>query len=160
MIKGIVNPKILIVEDEQSIQQVICFFLKQYDFDVKGVSGGMEAIQVIQEFMPQLIVLDLVMQPVSGWDVLAWLHAHHLTPQIPVLVMSALVKVRERLHGFEMGAIEYIAKPTQPSKIVERIQSLLAMSVEQRLLLQHERLQEQRQVWRRLSLAQRNNFAY
>jgi DNA-binding response OmpR family regulator len=152
--------RILIVEDERAIQQVMCFFFKHHDFEVLGVSGGQEAICAIPEFKPALIILDLVMRPVSGWDVLEWLHAHNLTTQIPVLVVSALVNLTEQIQGFEKGAIEYITKPTQPSVIVERVQLLLAMSVEQRMKLQNERLAEQRKVLNRLYAAQPGDFMY
>jgi DNA-binding response OmpR family regulator len=150
--------RILIVDDEPAIQQVMCFFFKLHKFEVRGVSGGLEAIHSIPEFRPQLIILDLVMRPVSGWDVLEWLHTHRF--HIPVLVVSALVNVTEQLHGFEKGAIEYITKPTQPSVIVERVHSLLAMSTEQRTLLRRQRMDEQRQILKHLYAAQSDNFTY
>lgn len=152
--------RILIVDDEPAIQQVMCFFFKLHKFEVLGVSGGQEAIQAISEFRPHLIILDLVMRPVSGWDVLEWLHAHRLTTQIPVLVVSALVNLAEQLHGFEKGAVEYITKPTQPSVIVERVRTLLAMSTEQRTLLKHKRMDEQRRILKHLYAAQVENFMY
>ncbi len=152
--------RILIVDDEPAIQQVLCFFFKLHKFEVLGVSGGQEAIQVIPEFRPQLIILDLVMRPVSGWDVLEWLHVHRLANQIPVLVVSALVNLSDQLHGFERGAIEYITKPTQPSVIVERVRILLAMSAEQRTVLQRKRMDEQRQILKHLHAAQAENVMY
>jgi DNA-binding response OmpR family regulator len=148
--------RILIVEDEPAIQQVMCFFFRMHSFEVIGASGGLEAIQLIPEFRPQLIILDLVMRPVSGWDVLEWLHTQRF--QIPVLVVSALVNLAEQLHGFEKGAVEYITKPTQPSVIVERVCSLLSMSTEQRTMLQHQRMDEQRQRLEHLYAAQADNF--
>ncbi len=152
--------RVLIIEDEHTIQQVMCFFFRHHNFDVLGVSGGQEAIQAIPEFKPQLIILDLVMRPVSGWDVLEWLHVHHLTTQIPVLVVSALVNLAEQVHSFEKGAVEYITKPTQPSVIVERVRILLEMSVEQRTLLQHKRMDEHRRVLSRLYANQPDDFIY
>ena len=152
--------RILVVEDEFSIQQVLCFFLKHHDFDVRTASNGQEALQLIPEFRPHLIILDLVMQPGSGWDVLHWLREQRLTPQIPVLVVSALVHLSEQMHGFEEGAIEYITKPTQPSIIVERVQALLALSVEQRAMLQHKRMDEQRKTLDRLAAARQNEIIY
>ena len=152
--------RILIVDDEPAIQQVMCFFFKLHKFEVLGVSGGQEAIQAIPEFKPHLIILDLIMRPVSGWDVLEWLHAHRSTIQIPVLVMSALVNLAEQLHGFEKGAIEYMTKPTQPSVIVERVRALLAMSTEQRTMLQHKRMDEQRRILKHLYAAQSENCMY
>ena len=158
--KSVEKKRILIVEDEPMIQQVLCILVRHGDFDVLGVSSGQEAMLVIPEFNPHLIILDLLMHPVSGWDVLHWLRANHLTPRIPVLVVSALVHLTEQMHGFEEGAIEYIPKPTQPSIIVQRVRALLSMSIEQRRRLQLKRMDEQRKTLARLSAAQMDKFVY
>ncbi|HEY5005932.1 MAG TPA: response regulator [Ktedonobacteraceae bacterium] len=152
--------KILIVEDEPSIQQVLCFFLNHNGFEVLGVSNGQDAIRAISEFDPQLVILDLIMRPVSGWDVLAWLRVNRPASSLPVIVLSALVNLKEQMHGFEEGAVEYITKPTQPSAIVERVRTILAMSTEQRKLLQRKRLDDQRRTLARLSRTQRDEFVY
>lgn len=152
--------RILVVEDEMAIQQVLCFFLKHHNFEVMAASNGQEAMQIIPEFQPNLIVLDLVMQPGSGWDVLHWLRANRLLPHIPVLVVSALVQLREQMQVFEEGAIEYLTKPTQPSVIVERVRALLALSTEQRAMLQHKRMDEQRKTLKRLHSPQPDEFVY
>jgi DNA-binding response OmpR family regulator len=154
-----VRARILVVEDEKSIQQVLCFFLNASGFDVRGVSNGKEAMQAIAEFAPHLILLELMMRPISGWDVLNWLHAN-LAPSPPVIVLSTLVNLKEQMHGFEEGAIDYITKPTQPSAIVERVRAILAMSAEQRGVLQRTRLDEQRKTLARLYHRQREEFAY
>jgi DNA-binding response OmpR family regulator len=158
--ESVEKQRILIVEDEPMIRQVLCILVRHGDFDVLGVSSGQEAMLVIPEFKPHLIILDLLMHPVSGWDVLHWLRANHLTPHIPVLVVSALVHLTEQMHGFEEGAIEYIPKPTQPSIIVERVRALLSMSTEQRRRLQLKRMDEQRKTLARLSAAQMDEFVY
>ena len=152
--------RILIIEDEAMIQQVLRICLKCRDFNVLGVSSGQEAMRVIPEFKPHLIILDLLMHPISGWDVLHWLRAKRLTPHIPVLVISALVHLTEQMQGFEEGAIEYIPKPTQPSIIVERVHTLLAMSAKQRSMFQHKRINEQRDVLRCLAATQFDEFLY
>ncbi len=152
--------RILVVEDEVTIQQVLCFFLKHQGFEARGVSDGREAIRVIPEFRPHLIILDLMMRPVSGWDVLRWLRTNALIPQLPVLVVSSLVHLSEQVHGFEEGAIEYITKPTQPSFIVERVRALLAMSVEQRTALYSKRIAEKRKTLDRLYAMQPDEFVH
>jgi DNA-binding response OmpR family regulator len=152
--------RILIIEDEAMIQQVLCICLKHRDFDVLGVSSGQEAMLIIPDFKPHLIILDLLMHPISGWDVLHWLREEHLTPHIPVLVVSALVHLTEQMQGFEEGAIEYIPKPTQPSIIVERVRTLLAMSAKQRSVLQYKRMNEQRDILARLAATQFDGFLY
>ncbi|GCE17754.1 response regulator transcription factor [Dictyobacter kobayashii] len=152
--------RILVVEDELAIQQVLCFFLRHHDFEVEAASNGQEAMRIIPEFQPHLIILDLVMQPGSGWDVLQWLRANHLIPGIPVLVVSALVHLTEQLQGIEEGAIEYLTKPTQPSVIVERVRALLSLDAEQRNMLHHKRIDEQRKTLDRLTSTQPDEFVY
>ncbi|GLV57272.1 hypothetical protein KDH_41080 [Dictyobacter sp. S3.2.2.5] len=152
--------RILIVEDEQAIQQVLGFFLRHHGFEVAVASNGQEAIRTIPEFQPHLIILDLVMQPGSGWDVLHWLRNNHLLPGIPVLVVSALVHLTDQMQGFEEGAIEYLTKPTQPSVIVERVRALLSLSAEQRAMLHHKRMDEQRRTLDRLTSMQPDEFVY
>jgi DNA-binding response OmpR family regulator len=159
MHESVQKKKILIVEDEPMIRQVLCTLLKHRDFDVLGVSSGQEAMQTIPEFNPHLIILDLLMHPVSGWDVLHWLRTNHLTPHIPVLVASALVHLNEQMHSFEEGAIDYVPKPTQPSIIMERVQALLSMNAKQRSMLHRRRIDEQRETLARLS-AQADEFVY
>jgi DNA-binding response OmpR family regulator len=152
--------RILLVEDERSIQQILCFFLRHHDFEVLAVSNGLAAIQVIPEFQPHLIILDLVMHPGTGWDVLHWLRANLFIPRVPVLVISALVHVAEQMQGFEEGAIEYITKPTQPSRIVERVSALLSLDIEELAVLQHKHMDEQRKTLQRLAVEQPDEFAY
>ncbi|GAC1388831.1 MAG: hypothetical protein NVS4B11_03970 [Ktedonobacteraceae bacterium] len=152
--------KILVVEDEADIRQVLCFFLRHSGYDVLDVASGREAIQAIPEYCPHLIVLDLMMQPVSGWDVLHWLHNVHQCPSLPVLILTARVHFSDQIRGFEEGAVEYITKPTQPSKVVERVRTLLSLTTEQRLLRQRKRIDDQRKTLGRLCAAQADEFVY
>ncbi len=160
MYESVQKKRILLVEDESMIRQVLCICLKERDFDILGVTSGQEAMLVIPEFNPHLIILDLLMHPISGWDILHWLRANHLTPRIPVLVTSALVHLTEQMQGFEEGAIEYIPKPTQPSIIRECVHKLLAMTDDQRRKFYHKRMDEQRKVLAYLSAAQFDEFVY
>lgn len=152
--------RILVVEDEIDIQHVLCFFLQKAGFETLGVCGGQEAIDSIPHYHPDLIILDLMMYPVSGWDVLHWLRNNHLIPALPIIVITALVHLKEQLQGFEEGAVEYLTKPTQPSVIVERVRTLLSLSLEQRQMLQHKRIDEQRHTLERISAAQPEEFAW
>ncbi len=152
--------KILVVEDDEDILRVLCAFLEFARFEVQGVTNGQEAISVIPEYCPHLVVLDLMMQPVNGFEVLNWLRVNHLTPPLPVLVLTALTHVTEQVHGFEEGAVEYMTKPTQPSVLVERINTILSLSVEQRSLLRHKRMDEQRRVMEQLLTPQSDEFVY
>lgn len=152
--------KILVVEDEADIRQVLVFFLKHSGFEVLSVSNGQEAIQVIPKFAPDLIILDIIMHPVNGWEVLQWLRAQQLTPPLPVLALTALAHVSDQMQGFEEGAVEYLTKPTQPSAVVERVNTILSLNNEQRFMRQRKRLDEQRKTLDRLEAPQRDDFTY
>jgi DNA-binding response OmpR family regulator len=154
------QPKILVVEDDADIRQILSVFLKHSGFEVHTVADGQEALLTIPEFHPSLIVLDLMMQPVSGWDVLRWLQTNHevSTETIPVLILTALTHIDQQVDGFEAGAVEYMTKPTQPGKIVERIHTILSLSPEQRTMLRRKRIEEQRAVLERLRAPQPDEY--
>lgn len=157
--------KILVVEDEAYIQQVLCVYLTYSGFEVCSASDGQEAIRIIPEFCPHLIVLDLMMQPVNGWEVLRWLRGEGPTGEasfshIPVLVLTARTKLSEQARGYEEGAVEYMTKPTQPSVLVERVHAILAMDPEQRASRRHQRRDQQRKTLERLNAPQPDEFAF
>ena len=153
------STRILVVEDDANIQHVLCVYLKHSGFEVRGASDGQEAISTIPEFCPHLIVLDLMMRPVDGWEVLHWLRSRRqIAP--PVLILTALTQLEDQVHGFEAGAVEYLTKPTQPRVIVERIRKILALTHEQRKLLQHQLQEQQRKTLDLISAPQPDEFIY
>lgn len=152
--------KILIVEDEADIRQVLCFFLRHSGYEVLDVASGEEAIEVIPEYQPHLLILDLMMPGTTGWDVLQWLHEAYQHPMLPVIILTALVHFPDQIRGFEEGAVEYITKPTQPMKVVERVQLLLSLTPEERLLRQRKRIDEQKKTLERLLAAKEDGFVF
>jgi DNA-binding response OmpR family regulator len=155
-----IKARVLIVEDEGDIRQVLCLYLQHSGFEVRGVPNGVDAMRMIPEFLPNLVVLDLVMQPIDGWEVLHWLRIDGRIPPLPVLVMTAQTSLHQQIQGFEEGAVEYMTKPTQPSILVERIRQLLSLSTEQQLLLRHKRIDEKRKVLERLNAPALDEFVY
>ncbi len=145
------SPKrILVVEDDSDIRQVLSVYLKHSGFEVSCASNGQEALALIVSFKPELVILDIMMRPVNGWEVLQWLSAQQFTPPVPVLVLTALSRLDEQVHGYEEGAIDYIVKPTQPGAIVDRIHAMLRLSAEQRTLFQRKRIDERRSMLERV----------
>jgi DNA-binding response OmpR family regulator len=154
------KPRILVVEDDSSLLNVLCTFLSYSCFDVRGALGGEEAIALVNTFAPHLVVLDLNMRPVSGWEVLQWLREQELVPPLRVLVLTAVTAMTDRVRGLEEGAIDYMTKPAQPTVLVERIRSLLAIDDEQLIYLHQKRVREQRQALKRLIIPERDEFVY
>lgn len=152
--------KVLVVEDDADIQQVLCFFLKHSNFDVCSVFNGQDAITTIPVYQPDLVILDIMMRPVSGWEVLYWLRDNQFTPPLPVLVLTAQIQLAEQVHGFEAGAVEYVTKPTQPSSIVERVRTILSLNIDQRIMLQRKRMEEQQQALDHVRTRAVDEFVY
>jgi len=152
------NHKILVVEDEADIRQVLCFFLRHSGYEVRDVASGEEAIEIIPEYQPHLLILDIMMHGMSGWDVLQWLHELQQHPMVPVIILTARVHFSDQIRGFEEGAVEYITKPTQPMKVVERVHILLSLTAEQRLLRQRKRIDDQKKMLERLLAANEDDF--
>lgn len=151
--------RILVVEDDFDIRQILSVYLKHCGFEVSCASDGQEAIPLITSYQPHLLILDLMMRRVDGWEVLHWLNTQRLHPPVPVLVLTACSRLDEQLRGFEAGAIDYIVKPTQPGVIVDRINALLDLSVEQRSLFQRKRIDERRSMLERAQ-AQQDEFIF
>lgn len=152
--------RILVVEDEADIRQVLCFFLRHSGYEVIDVANGEDAIKAIPEYCPHLIILDLMMNGKSGWDVLRWLHEVYHHPTLPVIILTALVHYSDQVRGFEEGAFEYITKPMQPTRVVERVELLLSLTAEQRLLRQRKRIDDQKKTLARLSATPVDEFAF
>ena len=152
--------KILVVEDEADIRQVLCFFLRHSGYDVLDVASAKEAIQLIPTYQPHLLILDIMMGDTPGWNVLHWLHEEYPHPMLPVIILTALVQFSDQIRGFEEGAVEYITKPMQPMKVVERVQLLLSLTPEERLLRQRKRIDDQKKTLERLLAAKEDEFVY
>lgn len=142
--------RILVVEDDPDIRLVLSEYLKFTGFEVSSACDGQEAIALISSYQPHLVVLDLIMYPVSGWEVLQWLRAQRQPFPLPVLVLTALSSLDQQVRSLEEGAIEYIIKPTQPAIIVDRIRALLGLNAEQRTMFRRKRIDEQRSMLERV----------
>ena len=94
----------------------------------------------------------------SGWEVLEWVRTSHIDAAIPVLILTALVQFSDQMQGLERGAVDYITKPMQPGRVVERVRQLLSSSVEQRSVRRQSLIDERRQILERLTAAQAEEF--
>jgi DNA-binding response OmpR family regulator len=118
--------KILIAEDERDIRDLITFTLRFAGHEVVPTSNGEEAYLTAQKELPDLILLDVRMPRMSGYEACAQIKAHSSTRNIPVVFLSAKGQESEVKTGIEAGAEEYILKPFSPDQLTERIRSILA----------------------------------
>lgn len=117
--------KILIAEDERDIRDLITFTLRFAGHEVTATSDGEEAYQMAQQMTPDLILLDVRMPRMNGYDACKKIKASEKTQHIPVVFLSAKGQEAEILTGMEVGATEYIVKPFSPDQLTEQVQEIL-----------------------------------
>lgn len=113
---------ILLVDDEQLIIDSLSYSLKREGFDVHAVADGLSAIKAVEELKPDLIVLDLMLPDISGFEVCRRLRTFTATP---VIMLTARGEEIDRVLGLEVGADDYLAKPFSFRELLARIQAML-----------------------------------
>jgi len=117
--------KILIAEDERDIRDLITFTLRFAGHDVVATSNGEEAYGTAQKILPDLILLDVRMPRMTGYEACEKLKASQSTQHIPVVFLSAKGQESEVQTGIRAGALEYILKPFAPDQLTERVHTIL-----------------------------------
>jgi DNA-binding response OmpR family regulator len=117
--------KILVAEDERDIRELIEFALRLADFEVVLAKNGAEAIERAVAEQPDLILLDVRMPKMSGYEACRHLKENPSTSQIPVVFLSAKGQGREIEQGLDSGALEYIVKPFAPDDLADRVKGFL-----------------------------------
>lgn len=113
---------ILIVEDEPSIAEVVGLYLKRAGYQVIFAQDGIEAQDKIESESPDLIVMDLMLPIIDGFELTRWLRAQNDTP---IIMLTARRDEVDRITGLEMGADDYILKPFSPQEVVSRVRAVL-----------------------------------
>ena len=115
-------PEILIVEDEPSIAEVVELYLRRAGYQVQTVGDGDHALRILEEHLPDLLVLDVMLPGVDGFSILRWLRDRGDTP---VIFITARREEVDRIAGLEMGADDYVIKPFSPQELVSRVRAVL-----------------------------------
>ncbi|MDR1251065.1 MAG: response regulator [Treponema sp.] len=117
--------KLLIVDDEKINLEFFEVMLSKLGFVVEEANDGVEALEKVKRFHPDLILLDNVMPRMSGWEVTKTLKADPKYKDIPIIMFSALDDVKDKVAGFELGVDDYITKPFNFSEVLARIKATL-----------------------------------
>jgi DNA-binding response OmpR family regulator len=117
--------KILIVDDEQLNLEFFEVMLSKLGFIVEKANDGVEALEKVKRFLPDLILLDNIMPRMSGWEVTKTLKGDEKFRDIPIVMFSALDDVKDKLEGYELGVEDYITKPFNFSEVLARIRVVL-----------------------------------
>jgi twitching motility two-component system response regulator PilG len=118
--------KILIVEDEESLLKLESILLISKGFDVKGVSNGRAALEAVAEEKPDLILLDIMLPEIDGFEVCRQIKSDPSTRHIPVVMLTAKKSREDMVRGEKVGADWYITKPFKSAMVIETIQRFLA----------------------------------
>ena len=116
--------RILIVEDNDDLRNFMRYPL-QADFDVMLATNGAEAWEIVQKQMPDLVVSDVMMPEMDGFELCRLMKSTFETSHIPVILLTALSGQAEQLHGFGLGADDYLTKPFDMPLLVQRIKSII-----------------------------------
>jgi two-component system alkaline phosphatase synthesis response regulator PhoP len=115
---------ILVIDDEPSIGRVVQFKLQQEGFKVRVATDGLEGLAYIKEEKPDLILLDLMMPGMDGFEVCRRLRASPETVATPVIILTARGQEMDRIRGVELGVLDFFTKPFSPQKLLERVKEV------------------------------------
>lgn len=120
---------IVYIEDDAEMIDLVSLILNRRGYQVKGAHGGRQGLDMVQMEKPALILLDLMMPDMDGWDVYQQIKAHAETSQIPVIVITAKAQAIDRVLGLHIAKVDdYISKPFRPTELVESIEKILSQS--------------------------------
>jgi two-component system, OmpR family, phosphate regulon response regulator PhoB len=122
------KPSILIVEDDAALAELLVWNFKGEGYDVRQTSDGDEALLMVQEDIPDAIVLDWMIENVPGIEVCRRLRKNQETASIPVIMLTARGEEEDRIRGLKTGADDYVTKPFSPRELLARVEALLRRS--------------------------------
>jgi DNA-binding response OmpR family regulator len=120
--------KILVVDDEDDILHFLEMVLREKGYQVTTASGGHEALTRAQIDKPDLVLLDIMMPQMDGWEVLKLLRVDEETRRIPVAMLSARTEAKDRVQGLQEGAIDYICKPFSLTELLGKIDAIFVQT--------------------------------
>jgi len=118
--------RILCIEDEQEMIDLIRLILGRRGFEVKGATGGTEGLKMVRQDIPDLVLLDLMMPDLDGWEVYQQMKADDKTRGIPVIVVTAKAQNIDRVLGMHIAKVDdYITKPFSPQDLLNSVEKVL-----------------------------------
>lgn len=115
--------KVMIVDDDPYIRELVRFYLRGEGFDVMEASNGLEALELLKRTLADLVVLDIMMPQMDGWELCRRLAADF--PDIPLLMLTAKGETAQKVKGFQLGTDDYLVKPFDPPELIVRVKALL-----------------------------------
>jgi DNA-binding response OmpR family regulator len=116
---------IFIVDDDPDVRELVQYKLLQQGHDVQSAADGQEALRLVPDAKPALLLLDVMMPGISGFDVLTKLRADETTKSLPIIMLTAKAETDDVERGLVLGANDYMIKPFSPRELMNRIQAQL-----------------------------------
>jgi two-component system response regulator VicR len=121
------SKKLAYIEDEAEMIDLVRLILGRRGYTVIGATGGYEGMELVRKELPDLVLLDLMMPDMDGWDVYHQIKSDELTRNIPVIVITAKAQNIDKILGLRIAKVEdYISKPFSPQELLERVEAVLA----------------------------------
>lgn len=118
--------QIVYIEDDNEMIELVKLILARHGYEVHGAEGGQDGWELVQELKPDLVLLDLMMPGVDGWEVYHNIRGDETTKHIPVIVITAKAQDIDRVLGLHVAKVnDYITKPFRPEDLVESVNRLL-----------------------------------
>ncbi|MCF3944876.1 response regulator transcription factor [Oceanobacillus alkalisoli] len=114
--------KILLVDDEWNMRNLIKIHLSRVDVDIDEAKSGQEALEMVNKENYNLIILDIMLPDINGWEVCRTVRA---TKNMPILMLTARSDIKDRVHGLNIGADDYLTKPFAPEELVARVVAMI-----------------------------------
>jgi CheY-like chemotaxis protein len=126
--------KILIIDDDTDTLKLVGLMLQKQSYQIVAASNGLQGLEKAESENPDLILLDIMMPGMDGYEVTKRLRANPLTADTPILMFTAKTQLDDKVTGFESGADDYLTKPTHPSELNAHVKALLARSVKGKIV--------------------------
>ncbi|MDZ4770396.1 MAG: response regulator, partial [Chloroflexota bacterium] len=124
--------RILVVDDDVDSLKLIGLMLQRNGYEVVAANSGVQALGRATSETPDLIILDVMMPDMDGYEVCRRLRADTRTRAIPIIMFTAKTMIDDKVAGFEAGADDYLTKPTHPAELAQRVRSILSRNAAQR----------------------------
>ena len=119
------KPRLLLVEDDKALAELLIWHFEREGFDVRRTGDGEEALLLADEELPDLIILDWMIEGVSGLEVCRRLRRKPGTANVPIIMLTARGEESDRIRGLETGADDYVTKPFSPKELIARVGAVL-----------------------------------
>jgi two-component system response regulator VicR len=123
------SKRVVCIEDEPEMIDLVRLILGRKGFDVIGANGGIEGLEVVKAEKPDLVLLDLMMPDMDGWEVYQQLKADPVLSEIPVVVVTAKAQSIDKVLGLHIAKVDdYITKPFGPQELLESVEKILGVA--------------------------------